>query len=245
MRNSGTLLIVMFIMILLDTYVFQAIKWVSHGGSSRTRLIIYSIYWTLSVLAVLVILSVTIIDLGKWPRGLRNYVFAAIIGLFFAKLIGAVFFLLDDIRRLIQWASSKLFFRNTEGENVGGDGITRSTFLSWLGLGISGTLFSSLIYGFSNKYNYQIRRLNLRFENLPAGFRGMKIIQISDIHSGSFTDKHSVARGVEMIMKEKPDLILFTGDLVNDRSIEMKDYIEIFDKLSAPMGVYSTLGNHD
>jgi predicted MPP superfamily phosphohydrolase len=245
MRNSGTLLIIMFVMVLLDIYVFQAIKWVSHGANSRSRLIIYSAYWSLSILAVLVILSVTVIDLGKWPRGLRNYVFAAIIGLFFAKLIGAVFFLLDDIRRLIQWASVKLFFKNTEGETVGGDGITRSTFLSWLGLGISGTLFSSLIYGFSNKYNYQIHRVTLRFDHLPESFRGTKIIQISDIHSGSFTDKHSVARGVEMIMNEKPDMILFTGDLVNDRSIEMVDYMEVFNKLSAPLGVYSTLGNHD
>ncbi|MFI5155079.1 MAG: metallophosphoesterase [Chitinophagales bacterium] len=245
MRSSGFLLIIMVAMVLLDTYVFQAIKWVSHGASSRTKLSIYTGYWVLSLLAVLVILSLFYVDIGKWPKGLRNYVFAAIIGLFFAKLIASVFFLLDDIRRLIQWASSKLFFRNTEGENIGGDGISRSAFLSWLGLGLGGTLFGSLIYGFSNKYNYQLHRMKLAFEQLPKGFKGLKIIQISDIHSGSFTDKASVQRGVEMILKEKPDLILFTGDLVNDRSVEMVDYIDLFTKLKAPMGVYSTLGNHD
>ncbi len=245
MRNSGILLIVMVAMVLLDTYVFQAVKWVSHGASGRTKLSIYVGYWVLSLMAVLVILSLFYVDIGKWPKGLRNYVFAAIIGLFFAKLIASVFFLLDDIRRLLQWASSKLFFRNTEGENLGGDGISRSTFISWLGLGIGGTLFGSLIYGFSNKYNYKLHRLKLAFEQLPQEFKGLKIIQISDIHSGSFTDKASVQRGVDMVLKEKPDLILFTGDLVNDRSAEMVEYIDVFTKLKAPMGVFSTLGNHD
>jgi predicted MPP superfamily phosphohydrolase len=110
---------------------------------------------------------------------------------------------------------------------------------------MGGGLFGSLIYGFSNKYNYQLRRLQLSFEKLPAAFKGLKVVHISDIHSGSFTDKHAVKRGVEKILNEKPDLILFTGDLVNDRSHEMDDFMDIFRELRAPMGVYSILGNHD
>ena len=110
---------------------------------------------------------------------------------------------------------------------------------------MGGGLFGSLIYGFSNKYNYQLRRLQLSFEKLPAAFKGLKVVHISDIHSGSFTDKHAVKRGVEKILNEKPDLILFTGDLVNDRSHEMDDFMDIFRELKAPMGVYSILGNHD
>jgi len=97
---------------------------------------------------------------------------AIIIGLLFAKLFASVFFLIDDIRRLVQWASGKLFFRNTEGENMNSDGISRSVFLSWLGLGIGGGLFSTLMYGFTNKYNYKIHRLQLSFDNLPPSSRG-------------------------------------------------------------------------
>jgi predicted MPP superfamily phosphohydrolase len=70
-------------------------------------------------------------------------------------------------------------------------------------------------------------------------------VQISDIHCGSFTNKKAVLKGVEMILKEQPDIILFTGDLVNDLATEMKDYMDVFGLLKAPMGVYSTLGNHD
>jgi uncharacterized protein len=110
---------------------------------------------------------------------------------------------------------------------------------------MGGTLFGTLVYGFGNKYRYQVRKVKLSYTNLPAAFKGIKIVHISDIHSGSFTDKQAVIRGVEKILKEKPDLILFTGDLVNNVAEEMNDYIDVFDKLTAPLGVYSTLGNHD
>jgi predicted MPP superfamily phosphohydrolase len=79
--------------------------------------------------------------------------------------------------------------------------------LSWLGLAAGGTLFGSLLYGFGNKYNYRIKRLQLTYDNLPAAFRGLKIIHISDIHSGSFTNKKAVLHGVEKIINAQPHLI--------------------------------------
>src|SRR5215204_6071386 len=112
-------------------------------------------------------------------------------------------------------------------------------------MAVGGGLFGTLVYGFSNKYRYQVKRIPLSFENLPSSFRGMKIVHISDIHSGSFMDRKAVMKGVEKILKQKADLILFTGDLVNDRAIEMTDYIDVFSHLKAPMGVYSILGKHD
>ncbi|HTQ63755.1 MAG TPA: metallophosphoesterase [Puia sp.] len=245
MRNSGFLWIVVVILALLDFYVFQIVKFVSQGASSKIKLFVYSSYWVVSAVALIILALLPFLNVDLWPRNLRNYLFATIIGLFFAKLFAAVFFLLDDIRRVIQWASGKLFFRNTEGENLSGEGIKRSVFLSWLGLGIGGGLFTTLIYGFSNKYNYQVRRIRVAFDNLPASFRGLKIVQISDIHSGSFTNKEAVEKGVAKAMKENADLILFTGDLVNDRAVEMTDYMDVFNQLKAPMGVFSTLGNHD
>ncbi|HUP12203.1 MAG TPA: metallophosphoesterase, partial [Niastella sp.] len=126
-----------------------------------------------------------------------------------------------------------------------GVGISRSVFMSWLGLAVGGTVFGTLVYGFGNKYRYQVNRLRMSFKNLPGAFKGMRIVHISDIHSGSFTDKEAVEKGIKKILKEKPDMILFTGDLVNDRATEMAEYIDVFSKLNAPLGVYSTLGNHD
>ena len=245
MRSPFGSIIFIALMLLLDTYVFQAIKTVSQSASPKTRTIIYIIYWSVSVLAVTGFLIFVFSGQNFLPKKVKTYLFATVIGLFLAKFTAIIFFFVDDIRRIIQWSAGKLFYRNTEGDTMSGDGISRSVFLSWLGLGIGGGLFGSLVYGFGNKYNYDVKRVQLAFDNLPAGFKGMKILHISDIHSGSFTDKKAVQHGVNEILKEKADVILFTGDLVNDRATEMAEYMDVFGMLKAPMGVYSTLGNHD
>ena len=245
MRTPLGVIIFIAFMLLLDTYFFQAIKTVAQNSSPKTKAIIYSMYWMLAAFTIAGFLVFVYSEQSFLGKRVRSYLFATIVGLFLAKLTGMIFFLADDLRRVIQWAAGKLFFNNTEAENMGGEGISRSAFLSWLGIVAGGTLFGSLIYGFSNKYNYQTKRLQLSYDNLPASFKGLKILHISDIHSGSFLNKKAVEHGVDMIMKENADIILFTGDLVNDRATEMHEFMDVFSKLKAPMGVYSTLGNHD
>jgi uncharacterized protein len=245
MRSTGFVTVIAIIMAAIDFYVFQIVKMLCQGSSSRTKSIVFTGYWTLSISIIIIFISLPYLNTERWPKNLRNYLFATIVGFFFAKLLASVIFLLDDLRRVIQWAVAKIFFRNTEGESDVNEGISRSVFLSWLGIGIGTSLISSLIYGFSNKYNYHIRRVPLSFSNLPTAFRGLKIVQISDIHSGSFDNKKAVERGVQMVLDLEPDLILFTGDLINDRATEMMGYEDIFSRLTAPMGVFSTLGNHD
>ncbi len=232
-------------MVLLDVYCFQALKTVTQSASGRTRTIIHSSYWVLSVIAIILLIILPYLRLDKQTWLSRSTLFALLAGLFFAKVFAAVFFLADDIRRGVQWMAVK-FFSQPEGEKLqAAEQISRSAFMSWAGMLAGGGLFGSLIYGFGNKYRYQVKRAKLSYPNLPASFKGLKVAHISDIHSGSFTDKKAVMRGVEKIMNEKPDLILFTGDLVNNVAEEMDDYMDVFDKLQAPMGVYSTLGNHD
>jgi uncharacterized protein len=246
MRNSPFWLFLIGIMILLDFYVFQALKVVSQSAEPKTKSIIYFIYWALSILALLTFLILPYLNFDNYPKTVRSVVFAFIVALFFGKLITAIFLLVDDIRRGIQWVAGKMLFTNTEVETIqDSDKITRSLFLSWIGIAAGGGLFGSLIYGFSNKYNYQVMKQRIRFQNLPAAFNGLKIVQISDVHSGSFNNKAAVQHGIDKILKLKPDLILFTGDLVNNKAEEMLDYTDIFKQLSAPLGIYSILGNHD
>ena len=246
MRNSPFWWVLIGFMVLLDFYVFQAIRVVAQPAGAKTKTIIYFAYWILSGLALITLIILPYLHFEHQSKLLRTTIFAIIAGLFFAKVIASIFFLIDDIRRGVQWAAGKLFFSNTEGEAMQkGTRIARSAFLSWLGLIAGGGLFSSLVYGFGNKYRYQLKKIPLAFSNLPPAFKGLKIVHISDIHSGSFTDKHAVMKGIEKVMKEKADLILFTGDLVNNTADEMADYMDVFNKLNAPMGVYSTLGNHD
>jgi len=245
MRTPIGSFILLLTMVALDIYVFMAIKSISHSASSRMRTFVFSAYWFVSVVALVGVLIFIFGGIEYLPKKVRTYLFASILAFVFGQLISSVFFLIDDIRRLIQWAAGKVFFRNTEIATMSGDGISRSAFLSWLGLAAGTSLFGSLIYGFSNKYNYSVKHVKLPFDNLPPGFHGMKVVHFSDVHSGSFMNKKAVAHGVEKIMAQNGDIVIFSGDLVNDRATEMEDYMDVFNQVKAPMGVYSTFGNHD
>lgn len=246
MRNSPFWWVLIGLMILLDIYVFQAVKIIAQPAGTRLRLWIYYGYWIISAVALITLIILPVLHFEHQSRLLRTTIFAVIAGLFFGKLIAAVFFLVDDLRRGIQWIAGRFFFSNTEGETLQeGERIARSAFLSWAGMLVGGGLFGSLLYGFGNKYRYQLKKLQLAYNNLPAPFKGLKIVQISDVHAGSFTDKAAVLRGIRKIMDQQPDLIFFTGDLVNNSADEMESYIDVFSQLKAPMGVYSVLGNHD
>jgi uncharacterized protein len=245
MRNSPFWLVILGMMIILDIYVFQAIKFVSQSAGSRTKLIIYITYWSISIIAVLTLLLLPYLNLESWNKSFRAVLFAIIIALFFSKLIAAIFLLIDDIRRLLEWTANKVTSKPAAEDVYDGEKITRSNFLSWLGLVAGGGILASLMYGFSNKYNYRVRRVPLQFSNLPPAFKGLKVVQLSDIHSGSFSNRQAVQKGVEQVMQLKPDLILFTGDLINNKAEEMEQFQDIFNQLKAPMGIYSVLGNHD
>ena len=248
MRNSPFWWIIISLMILADLYVFFAVRSLFNYSGPRARMLYTIGYWTISFTAIILLLVLPYLQFLQKPTLLKSTIFALLLALFFAKIVAVLFFMVDDVRRALQWAAGKLFTAGTEVAEVSGadgSGISRSAFLTWMGIVAGGSLFSTFVYGLSNKYNYKLRRLQLHFDNLPSAFKGLKIIQISDIHSGSFTNQDAVSRGIDKILKEKPDIILFTGDLVNNRADEMKGYTGIFSRLKAPLGVYSILGNHD
>ena len=246
MRNSPFWWIFIGLMFLLDIYFFQALRLLTQQTGPRTKAVIYVSYWLISVSAIVILLLLPYLKADKQALIGKSTIFSLVMGLFFAKLVASIFFFLDDLRRGVQWSASRIMGNNPANtDEIAGDKISRSVFMSWAGMIAGGGLFGTLVHGFSNKYRYQVRRQRLSYPNLPAAFKGLKIAHISDIHSGSFTDKEAVAKGVMKIMQESPDLILFTGDLVNNVATEMDEYMDVFDKLRAPLGVYSTLGNHD
>jgi predicted MPP superfamily phosphohydrolase len=115
-----------------------------------------------------------------------------------------------------------------------------------MALVLGGLSIVGFTYGIRNRYNYRVRKIKLQLAGLPAAFKGLKIAQISDIHTGSFDNHLAVQHGIERVMAQNADIVFFTGDLVNNHSDEVDDkYKEIYSRVKAPMGVYSTLGNHD
>lgn len=171
------------------------------------------------------------------------------IGFFFSflvfKLVMTLFFLVEDLARIINIAFTFVFHlfrsRKSDMEKPGRRGFIRTT-----GLIMAGIPFASMLYGITKgKYNFKVNAIKLKFQNLPKAFEGFKIVHISDIHSGSFDDKEAILGGIRLINEQNADLILFTGDLVNNDSKEVEPYVENFKQLEAKHGVYSVLGNHD
>jgi predicted MPP superfamily phosphohydrolase len=225
----------------LDFYIYKAILGARTNWSETKRKRFSISWWTINILFFIgIFLSIYF--------NIRLTIRAIILVAFFLSFVGKVFFalflLVDDVRRLAVWATRKT--TKTKSNTIVGEPIKRSDFLLKAGIVAAAVPISSLSFGIiSGAYDYKIVRQKLYLANLPKAFDGLTLGQISDIHSGSFYDRKAVLGGVEMLLKEKPDLIFFTGDLVNNIASEMREYQDIFSKIKAPLGVYSVLGNHD
>lgn len=228
----------------IDFYLFQAVVTVSKNWSPFWKSAIRYGFWIPTVISVAAILWYNFADPYRANREVFRWVSTFIFGIYISKTLGIVFVLVDDIQRGFRWVVS-LFYRGSS-EGLPGEAISRSQFLAQAAVAATAIPFGAMTYGIiTGAHDYRIRKVRVTLPNLPKSFDGMRIGQVSDIHSGSFWNKTAVKGGVEMLMKEKPDMIFFTGDLVNDRSDEVKEYIPVFDKLKAPLGVFSITGNHD
>jgi predicted MPP superfamily phosphohydrolase len=236
-------LLAVAVVLLLDWYVFQAVRTVSQGLSPSARKIVYYLFWGLTVVTCATIIIATATR-GTPPGPFRTYLAAALLIIFVSKLFVVLFLVLDDIIRLIKWITSQLF-RGPEREAIGVK-ITRSEFLNKMALVAGAIPFSAFIYGMvRGAYDYHVRKVTLRLPNLPAAFDGYKMLQISDLHTGSFHTSEPLEKAVALINKQGADVIFFTGDLVNNVATEVLPHVPALGKLSAPDGVLSVLGNHD
>ncbi len=249
MRSPTGIVISLLVFAILEFYGFVAMSVAMRNVNTIFRSSVFGIYAVLTIVVWYCLFTFRSWHMQAMNPTLRILLISFVIGFLAAKVLVATFMLLDDLRRLITWAIRHLakFLPQAPKDPVElpAQGISRSTFVARAAILAGGLLLGGFMYGPRNRYRYQIKRSQLRFPRLPEAFRGLKIVQISDIHSGSFDNHEAVAHGVDLILKEKPDLILFTGDLVNNIASEIEPYMDIFSRLKAPLGVYSTLGNHD
>ncbi|NNC95791.1 MAG: metallophosphoesterase [Chitinophagales bacterium] len=240
MRLIIPVFIICSIFLFLDFYSFQAVKTIFQNNYKK---IAFGIYWSLTIITISLILAAFLFNAREWPGAWKAFLMTWIGGMLIGKSIIAGFLLVEDVTRVARWAISLIDDPNA---TQNGQGMNRSQFLSTAGIITAGIPFFTLLYGVvKNAYNYKVHNIKITLDNLPAAFDGMKIVQISDIHSGSFTDSEPLKKAVTTINDLKADVIFFTGDLVNSRADEMEPYIDIFKKLKAEHGVISIMGNHD
>ncbi|WP_147678475.1 metallophosphoesterase [Algibacter pacificus] len=231
-------IIFLVVFLIADYYAFQAFKTVVKNNW------IHILYWGITLL----ILGNFVFQFYGFSR--RNgfsHAHSYAIGLFIAILVPKIMLLLgmfiEDVFRVPQ-AVYRYF---TVGEAAKGNYFaSRRQFISKVALGLAAIPLASIIYGiYKGKYNYKVLKYTLHFEDLPEAFDGYKLTQISDIHSGSFDNMDKVKYAVDLINEQESDVILFTGDMVNNKAEELLPYKEVFNKLKAKDGLYSILGNHD
>jgi uncharacterized protein len=207
----------------VDFYFFQAIETLTKNP------LILNGYWLIDLLlAVGFGMLVGQRRGSKQQASLVAILMALTLLAFVPKIFGLPVLLIEDITRI---------FRHFP---------PRAMWVSELALLCAAVPFFSLLYAITGgRHRYKVHRITLKFDDLPAAFDGFTITQLSDIHAGSFTSRKGVEKGVALVNKQVSDLILFTGDLVNNKASEMDPWIEVFAKLKAGFGKYSVLGNHD
>jgi len=239
-----TVLFFILFFLIIDYYFFQAVLVVSKNWSPLWKNAVRYGFWIPTVLSVSALVWWVFGDPYQFSSNVRNWIITGIISSYFPKVIGILFLLIDDLQRGVRWVIA-LFQKSTTPSSAG-EVISRSEFLSKAALVASAVPLTAFAYGIiSGAHDYRIRKVAIKLPNLPKAFDGIRIGQLSDIHTGSFWNKTAVKGGVEMLLGEKPDVIFFTGDLVNNEASEVKEYIDVFNKVRAPLGVFSITGNHD
>ena len=245
-RNfSFNLFVVIAILLAMDAYVFYALQKSMNRSKAKTWLKgLYLLCVSLGYIGFYYLYTY-FVNKPLHPDFLPNLFVGFFFSFFVFKLLLIVFFLAEDVLRLLRvmfvFVKNLISGRGPKAEVPG-----RRKFIRQTGLFLAAIPFSSMLYGVARgKYDFRVNRMTLNFKNLPESFEGFRIVHISDIHSGSFDREDAIRRGIELVNDEKPDLICFTGDLVNNDSREIVPFIEDFKKLKARHGVFSTLGNHD
>ena len=234
-RFVFVLIVFSFLFFLIEFYAFQALKTLTNSKIIRWL-------WILIAVAIYVNLFYTVFTTPRSAGQTKGFQLAAgfLLTFLIPKLVIIIVMFGEDIIRVAQKSISWMSAEDTKP--LAG----RRAFISKIALGLAAIPFASFLYGIiQGRYNYKVLKYELSFEDLPEAFDGLTITQISDIHSGSFTNREKIKYGVDLINEQKSDVILFTGDIVNNKADEMDNWMDVFEHLEAPLGKFSILGNHD
>jgi predicted MPP superfamily phosphohydrolase len=221
-----------------DFYAFQTLRTLTKSNWW------YAIYWVFTV----AIIGNFVYQFYGFNRSdgfshSNSYAIGFLIAMVVPKVVLVIAMFGEDIFRVPQ----AIYSYFTQNSNLEGNHFpSRRKFVSQIALGLAAIPFASVLYGiYKGKYNFKVLNYTLHFEDLPDAFDGYKLTQISDVHSGSFDNIDKVEYAIDLINEQQSDVILFTGDMVNNKATEMEPYLDIFKKLKAKDGLYSVLGNHD
>lgn len=249
MHGGGFLrvfLIISAITLLMDWYVFYGLRtFVNDWQSQKLKQLIPWVYLLISVgVTALFLLGFGSFSTAKGMTPFHEWMLSLFITFFVTKLFFVLILFLGDTGRFLYGIGNRVI--NSNEKVAGAFFPARRKFISELAILVAAVPFTSFFYAmFKGKYDYKLHKQTVYVDDLPDAFDGFTITQLSDIHSGSFDNIDAVQRGIDLAKAQKSDLLVFTGDLVNNAAWEIEPYIERFGQLKAPYGQFSILGNHD
>jgi len=233
----------------VDFYTFRGIRKFGTDWNEYLRCGLISGYWLVPVIIVGMIVYMSFFRQpgpGTSLMPLVQFVLGLFVLFYVPKLVFILFQLGEDIIHLLAKAAGRLSPAESTAASTAMK-ISRSQFLSRVGIIAAAIPFAAIANGiWRGKFDFTVRRHSLKFSNLPSAFDGLKVVQISDFHIGSFigSEEH-VKKAVHKINEQNADMLLFTGDIVNNKAEELKNFLPILEKLKARYGKYAVLGNHD
>ncbi len=240
---------IFFIIVLIVILDFAAFAGISRAFRFKikpgTRKITLIAYWGFTIVFALFSIIYALIEKNSSrPDYIVYRSYFLLTGLFILfylpKLLFNIFLLTEGIIRLLALLINRLFRTNILLR------VEKMRLLSFTGIIVAAGMFIAVLEGMTiGRTDFKTTHVVVPFKNLPKSFDGLKIAQLSDMHLGSFYDTLDVKKGILQLMDEKPDLIVFTGDLVNNQSEEALIMLPELKRLHAPLGVFSILGNHD
>jgi predicted MPP superfamily phosphohydrolase len=231
-------------LLVFDVYGFEALK-TAFGRPLWLRIL----YWSTSaaVLGLMVYNFVRFHPQGG-PHGGIQLMIGALILFYVPKMILGSVLLLEDVYRVGKWMVD--FGLATFGPSQEQPDpvllASRRAFISRTAWVLAAVPFVGVLHGiWKGRFNYRVIKETLTFKDLPEAFDGFKIVQVSDIHAGSLDHPEKIAYGVDLANAQDPDILVFTGDLVNNLASEAEDWKETFGRFQAKQGRFSIYGNHD
>ena len=238
--------IFMVLLFLADIYLWSSVRKKIFSNTIWLRVVMISVYWLPLLMVVFMMVGAVFVPIIDWNDVFRTYWLGFILVFYTAKLLPVFFLLIADLIRVV----NKLFrlLNKDERQNIVSkeEGMSRSKFLQYLGFISGGLVMGTMFIGmFKWVYEFMVSEQKIKIKNIPSGIKGFKIVQISDMHLGSWTNPKPLEQAVEMINAMNADIVVFTGDLVNFTTKEAFKFEDTLKKVKAKRGVYTVLGNHD
>lgn len=231
-------------LLLLSIYVWSAIKGRIKKQSPILRIVFIGLFWLPVFLVSITSIALLKYSLDDWPPFLRVYFVGGLFSYVVSLILPVIFLFIADIVKWIEMLFKKKNLERTD--KINGTQVTRRKFIVNTGLSLGGLALGTMGFGMIHgNYNFKIWRHQLKISRASEALKGLKIVQISDFHLGTWVSKTPLEEAVQYINDLQADLVFFTGDLVNSQTEEAFPFGKELSKVKAKYGVYASLGNHD